>query len=152
MTKALFKRKSSNDIENLPVEDGSLIYDYQTGATYLDYNNERIPTGGGNTIESGSNEKGNWIKYNDGTLIQYSGEQKTQDVTANSYWDYRINFPISFFNTSYFAICSDRNDSKDIKTSIISTNNTSSFYVRLRNGASYQQSIKFSWFAVGRWK
>lgn len=47
MTKVLFKRKSTNDIATLPVEDGSLIYDYQTGATYLDYDNERIATGGG---------------------------------------------------------------------------------------------------------
>lgn len=47
MTKVLFKRKTSDEIANLPVEDGALIYNYETGATYLDYGNERIPTGGG---------------------------------------------------------------------------------------------------------
>ena len=47
MTKVLFKRKNSDEIANLAVEDGALIYNYETGATYLDYDNERIPTGGG---------------------------------------------------------------------------------------------------------
>lgn len=47
MTKVLFKRKTSDEIVNLPVEDGALIYNYETGATYLDYNDERITTGGG---------------------------------------------------------------------------------------------------------
>lgn len=47
MTKVLFKRKNSDEIANLPVEDGALIYNYETGATYLDYDDERIPTGGG---------------------------------------------------------------------------------------------------------
>ena len=47
MTKVLFKRKTSDEIANLPVEDGALIYNYETGATYLDYDDERISTGGG---------------------------------------------------------------------------------------------------------
>lgn len=47
MTKVLFKRKTSDEIAILPVEDGAIIYDYETGATYLDYDDERIPTGGG---------------------------------------------------------------------------------------------------------
>lgn len=47
MTKVLFKRKTSDEIVNLPVEDGALIYNYETGATYLDYDDERISTGGG---------------------------------------------------------------------------------------------------------
>lgn len=47
MIKVLFKRKTSDEIATLPVEDGALIYNYETGATYLDYGNERIPTGGG---------------------------------------------------------------------------------------------------------
>ena len=47
MTKVLFKRKTSDEIATLPVEDGAIIYNHETGATYLDYGNERIPTGGG---------------------------------------------------------------------------------------------------------
>lgn len=47
MTKVLFKRKTTDEIASLPVEDGAIIYNYETGATYLDYDDERIPTGGG---------------------------------------------------------------------------------------------------------
>lgn len=41
-----FKRKTSSEIQDLPIEDGSLIYDIETGRTYLDNGNSRIPTGG----------------------------------------------------------------------------------------------------------
>ena len=43
MSKVIFKRKNTNEIENLSVEDGSLIYNYETGETYMDYGNGRLP-------------------------------------------------------------------------------------------------------------
>lgn len=43
MSKVIFKRKSTNEIKNLSVEDGSLIYNYETGETYMDYGNGRLP-------------------------------------------------------------------------------------------------------------
>ena len=42
--KVLFKRKTSNELSGLPIENGSLIYNVETGDTYMDYNNERIQT------------------------------------------------------------------------------------------------------------
>lgn len=42
-----FKRKTTDEIDNLPVEDGSLIYNTENGKTYMDYKDKRIPTGGG---------------------------------------------------------------------------------------------------------
>ena len=45
--KVLFKRKTTEEIEQLEIEDGSLIYNVDNGKTYMDYGNERIPTGGG---------------------------------------------------------------------------------------------------------
>lgn len=46
MPKVNFKRKSTLEIEDLDIEDGSLIYDYETGNTFMDYQNKRIQTGG----------------------------------------------------------------------------------------------------------
>lgn len=43
MSKVMFKRKNTNEIKNLSVEDGSLIYNYETGETYMDYGNDRLP-------------------------------------------------------------------------------------------------------------
>jgi sporulation protein YlmC with PRC-barrel domain len=45
--KVLFKRKTTEEIEKLEVEDGSLIYNTDNGKTYMDYGSTRIPTGGG---------------------------------------------------------------------------------------------------------
>lgn len=45
--KVLFKRKTTEEIEQLEIEDGSLIYNVDNGKTYMDYGTERIPTGGG---------------------------------------------------------------------------------------------------------
>lgn len=43
MSKVMFKRKNTNEIKGLSVEDGSLIYNYETGETYMDYGNDRLP-------------------------------------------------------------------------------------------------------------
>ena len=45
--KVKFKRKTTSEINNLAIEDGSLIYNVENGKTYMDYGNNRIPTGGG---------------------------------------------------------------------------------------------------------
>lgn len=47
MQEVKFKRKTTNEIEQLEIEDGSLIYNVENGKTYMDYGTERIPTGGG---------------------------------------------------------------------------------------------------------
>lgn len=49
MSKVKFKARTTAEIENLDIENGSLIYDTQTGKTYLDYNGNRIPTGSGSS-------------------------------------------------------------------------------------------------------
>lgn len=60
MAKVYFKRKTTQEIEELPVEDGSLIYNTDNGKTYMDFNDERIQTGG-----------------NADTMIAISGEEPT---------------------------------------------------------------------------
>lgn len=41
----LFKRYATNDIESLPILDGSIIYDVDKGRHYIDYNGARIQVG-----------------------------------------------------------------------------------------------------------
>ena len=43
MSKVMFKRKNTDEIKDLSVEDGSLIYNYETSETYMDYGNNRLP-------------------------------------------------------------------------------------------------------------
>lgn len=42
MSKVIFKRKKTNEIENLEVQDGSLIFNTETGAIFMDYGTKRI--------------------------------------------------------------------------------------------------------------
>lgn len=44
-TEVLFKRFVTNDIDNLPIIDGSIIYDIEKGRHYIDYNGVRIQVG-----------------------------------------------------------------------------------------------------------
>lgn len=46
MAKVLFKRKTTNEIKDLEVEDGALIYNTDNGKTYMDFGENRIQTGG----------------------------------------------------------------------------------------------------------
>ena len=75
MAKVYFKRKTTQEIEELPVEDGSLIYNTDNGKTYMDFNNERIQTGG-----------------NADTMIAIGGEEPTDP-------DIKIWFPDNVVNT-----------------------------------------------------
>lgn len=69
MAKVLFKRRTTAEIEELPVEDGALIYNTDNGKTYMDFEEERIQTGG-----------------NADTMIAIGGEEPTDE-------DIKIWFP-----------------------------------------------------------
>ena len=42
MAEVKFKRKSTSEIQNFPVDDGSFIVDYESGSAYIDYLTDRI--------------------------------------------------------------------------------------------------------------
>ena len=73
MPKVKFKARTTTEIENLDIENGSVIYNTENGKTYLDYNNERIPTGGGagggvatgDTPPENPEENDLWVDTND---------------------------------------------------------------------------------------
>lgn len=75
MAKVYFKRKTTQEIEELPVEDGSLIYNTDNGKTYMDFGEDRIQTGG-----------------NANTMIAIGGEEPTDE-------DIKIWFPDNVVNT-----------------------------------------------------
>lgn len=114
-----------------------------------------------NTIESGSNSNGNWIKYSDGTLIQYGKVTKPIDIknkssASNWYYDdgYIINFPLAFFDANYFAdvICAT-GSLITLNIYSITTFETSYCKFNLSSNVEYSNSnYFFRWFAIGRWK
>lgn len=46
MAQVIFSRKTTSEINELPIVDGQLIWNIETGETYIDIGTERIATGG----------------------------------------------------------------------------------------------------------
>ena len=126
----------------------------------VEYNNDTLKNTLDKIIESGSNDNGSWIKYSDGTLIQYGNVTKSINIKTKSsssgwyYGDgYAINFPINFSDTNYFA------EVKPAMSALITLNIYSITNYRnsicefnLSSNIEYNNSYKFRWFAIGRWK
>ena len=120
---------NTEQITNRELIEGQLLYNTQTGETYIDAmvdtELKRISTGGGTSIqiggieptnpatklwveddmlnslgteiESGSNENGSWIKFNDGTLI-CRGIVHIGEIAANAGVANTWVFPQTFIN------------------------------------------------------
>lgn len=88
MPKVLFKRKTSTEIEELPIEDGSFIIDIEKGKSYTDVGETRIPVGSaGNEISISATEPTNedtkiWINPN-AILPQEQTDSLTSEIIEN---------------------------------------------------------------------
>lgn len=76
MAKVLFKRKTTDEIKDLEIQDGALIYNTDNGKTYMDFGENRIQTGG-----------------NADTMIAIGGEEAPTDT------DIKLWFPKNTVNT-----------------------------------------------------
>lgn len=104
-------------------------------------------------LESGNNANGNYVKYSDGTLIQYSDGKVEVDINSSAYWDKSIALPMSFIDKNYFAICSNETNNSSIKIEVLSMSYyENSLMARIYNGTGTSYSVKFRWFAIGKWK
>jgi len=113
-------------------------------------------------IESGSNADGSYIKYPDGTMIQWGanktvGENETNSnnlfgSTAGSTirFDANVNFPLTFIDTPV-VVCAPRSNFL-ISVNALGASDTG-FFVRthLTNTADVTSS-RIDYIAIGRWK
>lgn len=101
-------------------------------------------------IESGSNSNGNWVKFNDGTMIEYGINYGVND-------NYRlITFPIEFKTIEIVLSTINAYSEGYIYNSQIYDFNTKNckavvLYATI-NGAWNKGSNQFSWLAIGKWK
>lgn len=118
-------------------------------------------------VESGSNENGNWIKYNDGTMI-CTAAKLFENVSADNSWGslYETpelslgNFPQPFISTPEGINCNMiTNDNTNKKGSagfveyIVQTTNTSWGKTAIAKPVSSVGSkIGLSLIAIGKWK
>lgn len=101
-------------------------------------------------VESGSNDNGSWIKYSDGTLIQYGFDS----YNPSSGTDYKIvTFPKSFANTSYYFSPSPTYNYYINVVMVTSSIEVTSVRVHVQKGIEEMDQVQpFMWFAIGRWK
>ena len=123
--------------------------------------------------DSGSNANGYYIKYQDGTLIQWGTVDKTRFEASSTYsttvqginWyrssDTSIYFPVEFLNTSYVVTPSIENENSGTRVHIprIMNYSTARFIIQLismeqfaNNGDAYTTLDYVRWMAVGKWK
>lgn len=111
-----------------------------------------VPTGA--IMESGSNSNGKYLKYADGTLIQYGtlanfsvGAGATVTATPT------ITFPAAFIDYNIFAtMVGTPNVSGDVfGFTYLAALAPTYFNMSYRNGGAAQQIANVRWQAIGRW-
>lgn len=101
MAKVLFKRKTTDEIKDLEVQDGALIYNTDNGKTYMDFGEERIQTGG-----------------NADTMIAIGGEEAPTDT------DIKLWFPNNTVNTKASEVINSMNGNQtDLAPSVDAVKN-----------------------------
>ena len=204
-------RGTTEELMNREIINGQILYDTNTGESYIDYLGRRISTGSGNAIhigdteptnpstqiwikddnlsavgsevvnslegneermapsvdavnkglaaiiDSGSNENGEWIKWNDGTMIC---TKRLASRTTLSVWNSPIvfadisagNFPQTFTAIKSMQATSE-NDQVTVH-SVTDFTNTSAGSVRITGAATEAVTRDYiiHIFAIGKWK
>ena len=174
---------TTEQITNRELIEGQLLYNTQTGETYIDAmvdtELKRVSTGGGTSIqiggieptnpatklwveddmldnigseiESGSNENGSYIKFADGTMIQY----KALVITTANQATTNVELPIDYLNSGFTILVSSLNyHSSNINYSSNSTSKNTFKVIATDNttGATPTSAEGFSYVTIGRWK
>ena len=174
---------TTEQITNRELIEGQLLYNTQTGETYIDAmvdtELKRISTGGGTSIqiggieptnpatklwveddmldnigseiESGSNDKGSYIKFADGTMIQY----KALVITTANQATTNVELPIDYLNSGFTILVSSLNyhsSNINYSSNSISKNTFKVIATDNETGTTPTSAEAFSYATIGRWK
>lgn len=144
---------------NYVVIEGSPAFDLvgnciSLGGMYDEQVGGRVQIDGLIPLESGSNAYGKYIKFYDGTLIQYG----TITYPASTPDGYTINFPVSFIDSNYYINASGFYNYTATLVTVFSTKSTTS--IKLWNTyfdgnnwtRDYPYDNQMDFFAIGKWK
>jgi hypothetical protein len=131
--------------------------DFCQGKAKIDATTGMYKVGNVNLLESGSNTNGNYMKFSDGTLIQWGVVQ----ASANTNYA-NVNYPINFINDYFNLIAtqkytggSDYGGSTQIRcitTPQTGTVSAGYIYSVFSDGTSPSFKRNINWIAIGRWK
>ena len=111
-------------------------------------------------IESGSNANGSYIKFVDGTLLQYgvydTGSTELNKEYGSVFYDNKVhtfNFPLSFIDNNV-SVTSTLELKGGIGGASISDFNTTklSIYIFSTLSRVFTTTAKIHWKAIGKWK
>ncbi len=129
-------------------------------ASNLNNNFNELDTKIDGIIESGSNANGNYIKFSDGTLIQWNSMTVQDQAMSSSYGSaYQgsrvITFPVDFYDTNYSPHCSHFLYGTGASWGSVA-NKVSKSQMTIRGMDFYSRTTgtncHISWMAIGKWK
>ena len=160
---SLVAEKITNNISNSKTTGTTNTY----SCDYINNNIDNLNNTIGTIVESGSNENGNWIKYNDGTMI-CTATKLFENVSVTNSWGnlYETqelslgNFPQQFISTPTGINCimitnsnSSEKGSAGFIEYIVQTSNTSWGKTAIAKAVSSPSvNIGLSLIAIGKWK
>ncbi len=114
-----------------------------------------LTLGGYPVVESGSNTDGNWVKWADGTMMQWGAMSGTADCNIAYAGGFRtdnisFNLPQAFINTNYRVSGLSSNVSGWVAIVTGATTTATSFrFARFASATGV--SFAAQWMAIGRW-
>lgn len=140
---------TSSDLSNIKfqIEEGTTVTEYVPYKAF--------------GIESGSNSNGNWVKFDDGTMMQWGTVTRdisfsTKSGATNWYYNdaHPVIFPQSFIDTDYDIDVRAR--SGNVPTIFVySVRPNTASQAQFSLTCNIEKSIEdyiFGWKAIGRWK
>lgn len=112
-------------------------------------------------IESGNNSNGNWIKFNDGTMICTKKHMGTATVNAalgnifyNGYYAMAGNLPQSFIEAPYYYATNIESEWEiwGIQTKPVTATNWAARVDLMSATSQTDKPITITMIAIGRWK
>lgn len=134
-----------------PVSEITNSYSTSTGIGYsANYINNNV-----GVIESGSNANGNYIKYEDGTMICYNLYSNTLNITSQFEGVYYVNtgeitFPIEFYAKPLIYTQINLAGGGFTYYGNYTKTSFSGFVWKTQSKSS--ASVEVNWLAIGRWK
>lgn len=107
----------------------------------------------GSIIESGSNSKGVYIKFADGTMICESIAQNTLTGTSSTGY-FEISFPSNYISAPNIICTNSYHYASDIIWSVGEMTNTGTtlFWSKISGSMLADQSVDCRYITIGRWK
>ena len=132
----------------------------------IEYNGTTVPQGyekvsDNNIIESGSNANGNWIKYNDGTMICTKKHTGTANVNValgsifyNGYYAMAGDLPQNFIEAPYYYATNVESEWEiwGLQTKPVTTSKWTTRVDLMSATSQSDKPITITMIAIGKWK